>query len=49
MAEIKTILDQGKKIDDKVWRDMIKQVDINGDGEISYAEFEKMMESMISK
>ena len=49
MAEIKTLLDQGKKIDDKVWRDMIKQVDINGDEEISYAEFEKMMESMITK
>jgi len=49
LAEIKTLLDQGKKIDDKVWRDMIKQVDINGDGEISYAEFEKMMESMITK
>ena len=49
MAEIKTILDQGKKIDDKIWRNMIKEVDINGDGEISYSEFEKMMEQMISK
>jgi len=28
---------------------MIKQVDINGDGEISYSEFEKMMERMITK
>jgi hypothetical protein len=26
---------------------MIKEVDINGDGEISYSEFEKMMEQMI--
>ena len=47
LAEIKTLLDQGKKIDDKVWRTMIKEVDINGDGEISYSEFEKMMEQMI--
>jgi calcium-dependent protein kinase len=36
LAEIKTILDQGKKIDDRVWKQMIKEVDINGDGEISY-------------
>jgi Ca2+-binding EF-hand superfamily protein len=26
---------------------MIKEVDINGDGEISYQEFEKMMEQLI--
>jgi Ca2+-binding EF-hand superfamily protein len=30
-----------------VWKQMIKEVDINGDGEISYAEFEKMMEGLI--
>lgn len=42
------MLGQGKKIDMKVWEDMIKEVDINGDGEISYAEFEKMMEKLLS-
>ena len=28
---------------------MISEVDINGDGEISYAEFEKMMEQLLGK
>ena len=36
LQEIKTILDQGKKIEDRVWKQMIQEVDINGDGEISY-------------
>ena len=31
----------------KVWKQMIKEVDINGDGEISYPEFEKMLEGLI--
>ena len=45
--EIKLILDQGRMIDDKVWKQMIADVDLNGDGEISYNEFEKMMEQML--
>jgi Ca2+-binding EF-hand superfamily protein len=28
---------------------MIREVDINGDGEISFAEFEKMMDSLLGK
>jgi hypothetical protein len=28
---------------------MIKEVDVNGDGEISYPEFEKMLEALIGK
>ena len=47
LQEIKTILDQGKKIEDRVWKQLIMEVDNNGDGEISYQEFEKMMEGLI--
>ncbi len=49
LHEIKLLLDQGRKIDDNVWKQMIEEVDINGDGEISYSEFEKMMEQLIGK
>jgi len=41
------VLDHGKKLEERVWDDIIKEVDINGDGEISYAEFEKMMEKLL--
>ena len=46
-SEVRAVLDHGKQINEKVWNDIIKEVDINGDGEISYAEFEKMMEQLI--
>jgi Ca2+-binding EF-hand superfamily protein len=36
-------------IEDSVWVQMIKDIDLNGDGEISYSEFEKMMEDLIGK
>ena len=41
------MLDQGKKFDERVWENMIKEVDFNGDGEISYQEFERMMELLL--
>ena len=37
--EIKQVLSYGQKLDDQVVNDIIKQVDENGDGEISYEEF----------
>ena len=37
--EIKEILNQGQKIDDKVWDDVIREVDIDGNGEIDFEEF----------
>jgi Ca2+-binding EF-hand superfamily protein len=43
---LREILGKGKKIEDKVWEQMITEVDINGDGEISYEEFEKIMEKL---
>lgn len=45
--EIKQVLDHGKKLDDKIWQKVISEVDLNGDGEISYQEFERMMEQML--
>jgi len=42
--EIRQVLDHKGTMNEKVWEDIIKEVDINGDGEISYPEFEKMME-----
>ena len=32
-----------QELDEKVWIEMIKEADTDGDGEISYAEFVKMM------
>ena len=37
------VLGVGKRISEKVWAEVIKEVDVNGDGQISYEEFEKMM------
>mmetsp|Transcript_10583 Transcript_10583/g.7908 ORF Transcript_10583/g.7908 Transcript_10583/m.7908 type:complete len:151 (+) Transcript_10583:1069-1521(+) len=47
--EVKQVLDHGKKFDERVWDNIIREVDINGDGEISYQEFEKMMEKLLLK
>lgn len=44
--ELKSVLgkhDDFKDKDDKYWDTMIKEVDTNGDGEIDYTEFCKMM------
>jgi len=35
-------------LDEKIVDDIIKEVDSNGDGEISFEEFEKMMSKMVS-
>lgn len=37
------MLGVGKNIDEKVWNDIIYEVDGNGDGEISFPEFKTMM------
>jgi len=39
--EIKQILSFGQNLDEKVINDIIKQVDANGDGEISYGSSHK--------
>ena len=46
--EVKQILGVGKKIgSEEVWIDIIKEVDTNGDGEISFEEFEIMMTKLL--
>ena len=37
----------GKNIDEKIWNDIVKEVDENGDGEISFEEFKLMMEKLL--
>lgn len=41
--EIKQVLSFGQNLDEEVVNQIIKQVDANGDGEISYEEFAEMM------
>ena len=38
-TEVKEVLGLGKNIDDGVWNQIVKEVDENGDGEISFEEF----------
>jgi calcium-dependent protein kinase len=45
--EIKDVLGVGKNIDEKVWNDIITEVDGNGDGEISFVEFKTMMQKIL--
>lgn len=42
--ELKDALGVGKNIDEDVWKEVIKEVDINGDGEIDFEEFKVMMQ-----
>ena len=46
--EIREVLGVGKNIDEKVWNDIITEVDGNGDGEISFIEFKIMMEKLLT-
>ena len=41
--EIKQVLSFGQNLDEKVVNQIIEQVDANGDGEISFEEFVKVM------
>lgn len=42
------MLDHGRMIDERVWKELIQSVDLNGDGEISFTEFQKMMKQIIT-
>jgi len=46
-SEIKEVLGVGKNIDEKVWNEIIMEVDSNGDGEISFLEFKVMMQKLL--
>ena len=45
--EIKEVLGVGKNIDEKIWNEIILEVDGNGDGEISFDEFKTMMQKLL--
>ena len=45
-AEIKEVLGFGKTLSEEAVNDIIKQVDENGDGEISFEEFSAMMKRL---
>jgi calcium-dependent protein kinase len=45
--EIKDVLGVGKNIDEKIWNQIISEVDNNGDGEISFEEFKTMMSKLL--
>ena len=45
--EIKEVLGVGKSISEEVWIQILKEVDENGDGEVSFEEFKIMMEKLL--
>lgn len=45
--EVKETLGVGKNIDEKLWNQIIKEVDGNDDGEISFPEFKTMMQKLL--
>mmetsp|Transcript_64864 Transcript_64864/g.74557 ORF Transcript_64864/g.74557 Transcript_64864/m.74557 type:complete len:496 (-) Transcript_64864:1106-2593(-) len=45
--EIRDVLQGEEEFTDNVWNDLIKEVDENGDGEISFDEFKEMMLKMV--
>lgn len=48
--ELKAVLGGSKsKMDEKYWKEMIAEVDENGDGEIDFDEFKKMMMKLCKK
>lgn len=48
--EIKNVLGiSGKKFDEKIWNDIVLEIDEDGSGEIDYQEFKIMMEKLINK
>lgn len=46
--EIKDLFGTHAGISEKVWRDMLKEVDDNGDGQIQFKEFKEMMLKLVA-
>jgi Ca2+-binding EF-hand superfamily protein len=46
--EIKEVLGFGKTLSEEAVNEIVKQVDANGDGEISFEEFANMMRKLSS-
>ena len=49
MDEIKKVLGVGKTISVEIWAEVVKEVDLNGDGEVSYEEFREMMMKLLKE
>ncbi|EGR33828.1 protein kinase domain protein [Ichthyophthirius multifiliis] len=47
IEEIKDVFGGMGKVNENFWKDIIKEVDGNGDGQISYSEFKEMMLKLI--
>lgn len=45
--EIRGVLGVGQHISDEVWRQVVLEVDENGDGEVSFEEFKIMMQQLL--
>ena len=49
-SELKYVLGEfNGRVKESVWRNMINEIDLNGDGEISFEEFKTMMNNVILK
>jgi Ca2+-binding EF-hand superfamily protein len=46
-SELKQVLGIGKRFSESVWQQIIGEVDQNSDGQISFSEFEKMMNKFL--
>lgn len=46
--ELRDVLGVGGHISEEVWERMIKEVDENGDGEVSFEEFKIMMQQLLT-
>jgi len=46
--ELKIVLGAGNEENVEVWKRLISDIDLNGDGEISFSEFKEMMYNLIS-
>ena len=47
VEEIRNVLGGGQKISDEVWRQVVTEVDEDGDGEVSLEEFKAMMKKLL--
>ena len=45
--EVKAVLCSGQDISDEVWHRVVQEADMDGNGEIDFAEFKNMMQNML--
>lgn len=47
--ELKQVFETSEKKDDELWNEIFNEVDLDGDGEITFEEFKKGMTSVIGR